>query len=96
MIDWGNVAANTLWIVGCTLGLTAVSYARWEAMAEREKLGVRLRQPKMHFAVSLAGGLFSLGLAVTFRSALETALWSLLTVLFCTQICGLIVAGKQR
>ena len=39
MIDWFNLAANSLWILGCAIALAVLSYASWQASLRREKIG---------------------------------------------------------
>ena len=85
MINWVNLAASALWIIGCALGLAAVSYADWEAAMSGERLRVRLRQPRIQIAIHLAGALFCLGLAATGRTWWERALWGLLVVAWAVQ-----------
>lgn len=86
MIDWRNLAANSLWILGCALALSTFSYASWEASIHKQKLRVRLGRPAVQLAFNLAGLLFCAGLAATAGSIIETVLWGLLSVLFAAQV----------
>lgn len=91
MIDWLNLAANSLWIVGLALALAVVSYASWEAAQSAEKLRARLAHPARQAALDFAGALFCLGLAATSASWWEKLLWGALAGLF-----GLFFAGQLR
>ncbi|MEJ2711058.1 MAG: hypothetical protein P8074_25855 [Anaerolineales bacterium] len=86
MIDWGNLAANALWILGCALALGTISYASFQASLNNEKLRTRLGRPTMQAAIDLAGVLFCAGLAATSRPVWQMALWALLGVLFLIQM----------
>ena len=86
MIDWGNLAANALWIVGCALALGTISYASFLASLNGEKLGARLGKPGMQAAIDLAGVLFCAGLAATSRPIWQMVLWAVLGVLFLVQM----------
>lgn len=86
MIDWANLAANSLWIVGCAIALGTVSYASWEASVVKDKFINRLKLPAYQIALNLAGFLFSAGLAWTSYTTLEIVLWSILAVAFFVQM----------
>jgi len=101
MINWANLAANAFWIVGCALGLAAISYANWEAAMSGEGLRVRLRQPQIQIAINLAAALFCLGMAATGRAWWERALWGLLLVAWAVQawlvgLCRKRSTGRRR
>jgi hypothetical protein len=93
MIDWGNLAANALWIIGCALALGTVSYASFLASLSGEKLRTRLGNPGMQAAIDLAGVLFCAGLAATSRPIWQMILWAVLGVLFLIQM---IVSLRHR
>ncbi|MDD5466261.1 MAG: hypothetical protein PHS96_00490 [Anaerolineales bacterium] len=76
LIDWGNLLANTAWIVACAMALALFSYASWEASQRGEKLRDRLAQPGKQIALGLAGLLFSAGVAGAARTPLELAAWT--------------------
>ena len=82
MIDWPNLAANALWILGCALGLATLSYASWQASMHNEKLGARLSQPSIQAPLDLAGVLICSGMAANSSSVLWTVLWGIPGVLF--------------
>ncbi len=85
MIDWGNLAANALWISGLSLALAALSFAVWEANSYKEKIAARLRRPGYQTALNLAALLVCLGLAGTADRWWKAALWLLLGVAFLAQ-----------
>jgi len=85
MIDWFNLAANALWILGCALALGTLSFASWQASIRNEKLRHRLGHSGIQAAFDAAGTLFCAGLAATSDSTLEIGLWSVLGILFVIQ-----------
>lgn len=86
MIDWANLAANALWILGCATALATLSYASWEASVLSDNFINRLKLHSYQIALNLAGFLFSAGLAWTSDTTLEIVLWSILTVAFFAQM----------
>jgi L-asparagine transporter-like permease len=84
MINWGNLAANAVWIVGCAIALAALSYASYEAAESGEKFSVRLQQRGYQLALDLAGLLFCLGLAATSDNTLLAVAWLALAAAFLT------------
>ncbi len=93
MINWGNLAANAAWIVGCAIALAALSYASYEAAESGEKFSVRLQQRGDQLVLGLAGLLFRLGLAATSGNNLLAIVWLALAVTFLTM--GVIQLLKQ-
>lgn len=85
MIDWWNVAWNSLWIAGLAVGLATLSYTSWEASLYKEKFAARLRRASPQAFLNLAGVLFCLGLAGTSHRWWEVGLWLLLGVGFLAQ-----------
>ena len=85
MIDWPQVAFNSLWIIGCAVVLAAFSYANWLAHAR----GVRTRQllgmPVFQLPFSIGFVLVTLGLFFLGRGWLERGLWAIFAVLFTWQ-----------
>ena len=81
MIDWSNLAANSLWIVGCALALATISYASWQAAINGEKITTCLSKPGYERALILAGALFSAGQFWLGASLLQRALWAILGAL---------------
>jgi hypothetical protein len=86
VIDWLNLAANSLWILGCAVGLAAVSYASWEASIKQVKLRQQLQRAGYQAAFSAAGLLFSLGLAGLSSRWWEAVLWLALSIWFALQL----------
>ena len=87
MIEWLNLASNSLWIFGLALALAAFSYASWQASSNHEK-SVRnkfrlvLSSPSVHLALNMAGMLFCAGLAATSTTIFEIVLWIILAIAF--------------
>ena len=86
MIDWFNLIANSLWILGCAIALATVSYASWEASTFQQKFRERLRKIQFQVALNLAGFLFCLGLAGTSQPVWQIVLWLVMAILFLVQI----------
>ncbi|HMD88175.1 MAG TPA: hypothetical protein VKF38_03340 [Anaerolineaceae bacterium] len=82
LIDWGALAANSLWIVGLGLALAVLSFAGFEARVSRIHLGTILKQPRFDITLNLAGILFCSGLAANTDQLFERILWIILAVLF--------------
>jgi succinate dehydrogenase hydrophobic anchor subunit len=82
VIDWFNLAANSLWILGCALALASFSYASWRASLTRVKLGDYLESSGVRQALYLAGLLFCVGLAILTVSLLGRILWAILSLAF--------------
>ena len=85
MIDWYNLAANALWIIGLAIALAVLSHASWQASQRHEKLRQQLAQPGYQIFLDLAAVLFCLGMAGTSRRIWEIILWAVLAVLFIAQ-----------
>jgi ABC-type xylose transport system permease subunit len=86
MIDWYNLAANSLWILAMALALATLSYARWEARERQERLRITLSRSALQVKLNFSGALFCLGLASTSRALGERVLWLFLMVLFLIQV----------
>jgi hypothetical protein len=82
MIDWFNLAANTLWILACTIALEILSHASLMASVRQEKLSKILALPHYQTSINLAGIIFCLGLAGTSHKLWESVLWLILMELF--------------
>ena len=96
MINWVNLGANALWILGCAMALAALSYASWESSIYKEKFSNRLKRPEIQAALCLGGFLFTAGLAATSGSILETTLWTILAAAFLIQGWILWIRRRQR
>jgi len=86
MIDWYNLAANFLWIFALSLALATLSFARWKARMEGEKLKAVLNRAVWGNSLNLAGTIFCAGLALTTEVWWEQLLWAILGVLFLVQV----------
>jgi hypothetical protein len=94
MIDLNRVAASSLWIMGCAIGLATLSYASWEASRDHVKMHHYLGQSLHRGCLYLAGGLICLGLAVTASSWWEIAIWLVLGLMVLVQIVVLTIKNK--
>jgi len=94
MIDLGRIAASSLWILGCAIGLATLSYANWEASRDHVKMRHYLGQSLLRGFLYLAGGLICLGLAATANSWWEVAIWLVLGLLVLIQIVVLTIKNK--
>jgi len=81
MIDWANLAANALWVLGCALALATLSYASWQASLSKGRMGARLERPSFQSALFLAGLLFCLGMTFTSQQGYATAIWGVFSFL---------------
>lgn len=93
MIDWANLAANALWLVGCAIFLAGLSYASWKAALRGEKLVERLKRPAYRFVFGLGGLAFSLGIAATAERTWQVVIWLLLAVYCLVQMA---LASRRR
>jgi hypothetical protein len=92
MIDWGNLAANALWILGCAAALAVLSYAGWQASLSHDRMGAQMSRPSFQAAICFAGLLFSLGMAFTTRAVYTAAAWAILAAL----MLALIILAWRR
>jgi hypothetical protein len=88
MIDWGSLAANSLWVVGCALGLAAFSYTSWQASRSGRKLSAQLKRPQSKVSFSLAGIFFCAGLSLTADAGWMQILWAAMGGLFVLKLVG--------
>ena len=95
MIDWHNLAANSLWIVALAIGLATLSYASWAASLRDAKLKIVLNERPYQGFFNLAGLLFSLGLAATSTRWWEMLLWLILALLFLWQTIVVILQIEE-
>ena len=86
MIDWYNLIMNACWILGCAVALTTLSYASWEASAQREKFPTHLKGANFQIALNAGGILFCSGLAGTSELIWQKILWIILAIGFMAQI----------
>jgi hypothetical protein len=85
MIDWWDVLANSLWIIGLAVAVATLSYAAWGATVEGEKTTAWLKRPALQTALQLAVLLVCLGLAGTSSRLWVTILWLVLAVAILAQ-----------
>jgi hypothetical protein len=93
VIDWFNLAANSLWILGCALALASFSYASWRSSLMGGRLRDYIESPGVRQVLYLAGFLFCVGLAILTGSLLERIIWAVLSLAF---IVGLLLAARQK
>ena len=82
MIDWGNLAANTLWVLGSALALATFSYASWQASLDRKGILYHLGQEITLKSFDLSGIMVCMGLAYLSGSPILVALWCALGATF--------------
>jgi len=82
MINWASLAANSLWILGCSVALAALSYASWAVSERKQKLRQALRSPGVWLALHIGAVLICAGLAATSRFWYEIVLWIILGIGF--------------
>jgi hypothetical protein len=91
LIEWRELAANSLWILGCALALAAFSYASWQASLTHQHLLASLESPGILRALSLAGILFCSGRMALSEPGILTLLWGILAL-----ACALPLAQSFR
>ena len=95
MIDWFNLAANALWILGCAIALATLSYTSWEASVQQEKMVARLKRPSAQAALNLAGLLIFLGLGVLSDILWLKVIYTILALLFLALMVASIIAKRM-
>ena len=85
MIDWINLAANVLWILALSIGLSTVGILYYRSTSGDQPPGAAWRQSGPQAALSLAGFLFCTGLLLTSDSFFQRFLWALLALAFVVQ-----------
>jgi len=85
MIDWVNLFFNSIWILGAALALAVFSMAYYQIQSRGEKLKKTLNTSRFAITLSIAGGLFCLGMTLTSNKWWEIGLWIILVGLFCFQ-----------
>jgi hypothetical protein len=86
VIDIWGVIANSLWILGLAVLLAALSWARWVAHTEQNRLRTVLKRPSIQIALDVGLFLFCAGLATTGRAWWERILWGLLAAAWVVQV----------
>ena len=85
MIDWLGVAASALWIGGCTIALTTLNIARWQAIAGGHSLRTELAGARRRVTLYLAALLVCAGWAITPNWSWEQVLLAALAMVFAQQ-----------
>jgi hypothetical protein len=62
MLNWFNILAHLLWILGLTLLLSSLSLAHWQALQQRRSFRQLMSESFFHLALMSGFGLFALGL----------------------------------
>jgi len=96
MIDWLDLAANSLWIMGCTAALATLSYAIWMASMRQKMLHTILAEYQYQIALNLSGILFCLGLVATSEEVWEILIWLLLGFMFAAQVVIAILKNRKK
>ena len=96
MIDWNNLAANSLWIMGCAAALATLSYAIWMVSMRQKMLRTILAGYQYQIVLNLSGVLFCIGLAATSDALWEILIWLLLVVLFAAQLVITILKNRKK
>jgi len=86
MINWYNLAANSLWIFALALALATISFARWKTRSTEAKLRETLNLPGWQTPLNIAGVMFCGGLSATSDVTWERVLWLILAGLFVVQV----------
>ena len=55
MINWFNLGANTLWVIGCPVVPATLSDTGWEASLFRQKLAEPLKQQSTLLSLNIRG-----------------------------------------
>lgn len=93
MINWFNLGANALWVIGCAVILATLSFASWETSLSRQKLAERLKQRSSLLTLNLGGLLICLGAALTRGEWWWIVLWGLLGLAFLIQAVRILRSG---
>ena len=80
MIDVWGVVANSLWVLGLSVLLAALSWSSWAASEEKVRFRAVLRRPGIQRVIDAGLLLFCAGLAATARTWWERILWGTLAV----------------
>lgn len=80
MIDWWELVANSLWILGLSVCLAALSMLSYRARAQQIHLREGLNEPGNQLALALGLLLFCLGILTTSRTWWQALLSGLLVV----------------
>jgi hypothetical protein len=81
-MDWVNLFANALWILGCAVALATLSYAGWHASTSGTKFSIIFNNPRIQIVLHLSGVLFCFGWAALSSPIIIKILWVILGGLF--------------
>jgi hypothetical protein len=81
MIDWWEVVANSLWILGLSVCLSTLSMVSYRARAQQSHLREGLNELGSQLALAFGLLLFFLGILTTSRTWWQALLSGLLAVL---------------
>ena len=81
MIDYGKVLSTTIWILGLSVVLATISFARYESV--KEKINIKKYINKRNYNVSLVIGfiLFCVGIALSDPRWWAKVLWIILAII---------------
>ena len=76
MIDWFNVLANALWILGLAVLLATFSLAHWLAGLQERSLGQVLSEPPFHLVSAIGILVFALGFVLLVTPWWHRVVWA--------------------
>lgn len=86
MINWTNLAFNSLWVFALALALSTLGFARWEAFTQEIKLKQVLQQRHWVIALNVAGSIFTIGMCLIADVLWERIVWGIMALLFLLQL----------
>lgn len=101
MISWQTIVSDALWVLGLASALATFSYMSWRRSVAGWSWGYTLSVPRTLVPLSLSMELFSIGMAMNGLTAFqpapwwETAVWSVLVILFAIQTVMYSIAGTR-
>ncbi len=93
LIDWWGVFRNSLWIMGLSVMLAAVSYADWWAKERKIRFREAISAPSIWSAFSAGLFLFCTGLSLCSDRWWERALWAAFALWFA---CDAVISLRRR
>jgi hypothetical protein len=82
LIDWGNLAFASLWILGLSSVLSAIGFADYQAHVKKVRLRQVLRDSNYQRVLNGGMALFCLGMIGSSTRVWEQVIWALLTLAF--------------
>jgi len=95
LINWFNVFANSLWILGLSIAVTTFSYDTWYSYSKGKEKNTLPQHPDSQKIYFLAGGMICLGFALTSPGVIITIFWIGLSLLFYV-LLGKQIFGKTK